>query len=84
MGIVEWTIRDLFGVVCTLCTTAYYVPDVSICVFIFATYFREQDTGQCLVLMSRTVTTFACGTKLVLPYNSGSNLPLMLTDVKPK
>jgi hypothetical protein len=62
MDTMEWTIRDLFEVVRTLHTTAYYVPDVSICIFIFATYLREQDTGQCLVLMSRTVTTLACGT----------------------
>ena len=83
VGTVEWTICDLFGVVRTLRTTAYYVPSATIRLFSPQSYFKEYRGGQCLVTEKRTVLTLFDGSELEFPFNPGSNLPLTLTQPKP-
>ncbi len=80
IGTVEFTIRDLFGVVRTIHTRAYYVPKATIRLFSPQSYFQEQDAGSCMVTSKCMVLTLADGTSLEFPYNNGSNLPLMLPD----
>ena len=59
---------------------AYYVPVVSIRLFSLQTYFQENnDKGHCDRQARKTVLTLPDGTSLTFPYNSGNNLPLMLT-----
>jgi len=78
MGYVEWTVRDIFGVIRTIRTKAYYVPSATIRLFSPQTYFREQNAGNLLVTAKSTVLTLSDGSDCEFPYHNGSNLPLML------
>ena len=78
VGTVEWTIRDVFGAVRTLKTEAYYIPEANIRLFSPQMYFHEQQKGQLVMNHSSTTLCLADGSTLVFPYNSQSNLPLML------
>jgi hypothetical protein len=42
-GTVEWTIRDLFGTMRTICTQAYYVPQATIRLFSPQAYFVKRQ-----------------------------------------
>lgn len=80
VGTVRWTIRDVFGVVRTIETEAYYVPGAAIRLFSPQQYFQEYDAGSLWCDARRAVLTLADGSGVEFPYNSGSNLPLMLPD----
>jgi len=80
IGTVRWTIRDVFGSVRTIETEAYYVPSAAIRLFSPQKYFQEQQAGSLWCDAKRSVLTLADGSALEFPYNSGSNLPLMLPD----
>jgi len=77
-GVVEWTIRDVFGTVRTIQTTAYYVPAASIRLFSPQQYFSETSSGSLLLNHRHAKLVLHDGTDLEFPYNAGSNLPLML------
>jgi hypothetical protein len=83
VGIVRWTIRDVFGSVRVIETRAYYVPSASIHLYSPQQYFQENGAGELWCNAQQTVLTLADGSKLEFPYNPGSNLPLMLPDWKP-
>jgi hypothetical protein len=83
VGTVRWTIRDVFGSVRVIETRAYHVPTASIRLYSPQQYFQENDAGELWCNARLTVLTLADGSKLEFPYNSGSNLPLMLPDWKP-
>jgi len=76
-GVVEWTIRDVFGTVRTIRTAAYYVPAASICLFSPQQYFSETSPGSLLLTHRHAKLVLRDGTDLEFPYNAGSNLPLM-------
>ena len=83
VGMVQWTVRDVFGTVRTIKTTAYYVPSASIRLFSPQTYFQENDAGRFVMEARRTILTLADGSEIEFPYNPGSNLPLMLPAGSP-
>ena len=68
-GRVEWSIVDVFGVVRTIRTNAYFVPTANIRLFSPQAYFQEHDAGRCVMTASNTTLTLADGTDLVFPYN---------------
>ena len=79
IGTVSWSVKDIFGVVRTIKTRAYYVPDASIRLFSPQTYMQTVGKGHMLVHAQRTVLQVSDGTDLVFPYHQSSNLPYMLT-----
>jgi hypothetical protein len=82
VGTVEWPIRDVFGVVRTLRTSAYYVPDATIRLFSPQVYFQEnQGNGSCLIEATKATVTMPDGTDLVFLYNLHNNLPMMVVDL---
>ena len=78
VGNIEWTIVDLYGVIRTIKTKAYYVPEASIRLFSPQCYLQEQGKGEVVIKKNKTVMTMPDGVELEFPYNAGSNLPLML------
>jgi len=80
-GVVEWTIRDVFGTVRTIRTTAYYVPAASIRLFSPQQYFSETSSGSLLLTHRHANFVLHDGTDLEFPYNAGSNLQLMLPAI---
>ena len=48
IGTVEWTIRDVFGLVRTIRVSAYYVPSATIRLFSPQVYFQENNIGVCV------------------------------------
>jgi hypothetical protein len=79
IGTVSWSVRDVFGVIRTIKTKAYYVPDATIRLFSPQTYFRSVASGSLLVHANSTHLTVPDGTSLQFPYHPCSNLPYMLT-----
>ena len=85
MGMVEWTIYDVYHSVKTIRTMAFYVPDATIRLFSPQTYFFEGggrghlhcDKDQAILLLHN-------GDKLTFPYNCETNLPFMLPATKTK
>ncbi|KAI2505065.1 hypothetical protein MHU86_9341 [Fragilaria crotonensis] len=86
MGMVEWTIYDVYHSVQTIRTMAFYVPDATIRLFSPQTYFFEGggrghllhcDKDQAILLLNN-------GDKLTFPYNCGTILPFMLPATKTK
>ena len=78
VGMVHWTVRDVFGVVRTIRTKAYYVPDASIRLFSPQSYFQEKEAGGLSLDHARCRLTLHDGSELTFPFNWQSNLPLML------
>ena len=84
-GFIEWTIVDLYGVVRTIKTRAYYVPEASIRLFSPQCYLQEQGKGEVIIRQNKTVMRMPDDVELEFPFNPGSNLPLMLlTNVRVK
>lgn len=81
-GMVEWTIRDLFGVVRSIKTKAYFVPDAPIRLFSPQKLFQEKSEGSLLITSRIAELKLPEGDTLTFPFNSGSNLPLMLPALK--
>ena len=83
-GLVEWTIRDYWGVVQVIRTTAVFVPDASIRLFSPQAYFQDNEgKGRCVIEGRKSRLELPNGAVLEFPYNCGSNLPLMLPDQMP-
>jgi hypothetical protein len=80
VGMVEWTVRDLYGSTRTIRTKAYYVPKATIRLFSPQTYFEENKAGSLVMDWKRTKLFLADASELEFPYNQGSNLPLMLPE----
>lgn len=86
-GTVKWTIRDYYGRIATIKTTAYYVPNGNIRLMSPQTYFQEQeDKGNyhgALNVTSRKVVLVMPEDKreLEFPFQPRSNLPMMLPQV---
>jgi hypothetical protein len=78
VGMVEWTIRDLFGITRKIRAQAFYVPIATIRLFSPQAYFQEHEAGQYVMTAKHCVLTLADGSLLEFPYNHESNLPLML------
>ena len=79
-GYVEWPIRDVFGQVAVIKTSAYYVPEATIRLNSPQTYFQENQGGCCTLDHSQLTFTTAKGNILRFPYHPMSNLPLMYPD----
>jgi hypothetical protein len=80
-GLVEWIIRDPFGHVGVIRTTAYYVPSAKIRLFSPQKYCMENKKGSKHGGDHEAITfTTATGEDLVFPYQPHSHLPLMHTD----
>ncbi len=79
IGTVCWTVKDIFGVVRTIKTKAYYVPDASIRLFSPQVYFQSNGSGCLLAHHQRAFLTVQDDTTLEFPYSGGSNLPIMLS-----
>jgi hypothetical protein len=60
-GLVEWTIRDVFGVTRTMRTQAYYVPKAHIRLLSPQSYFQESTSGSCLIT-AKSVSMMTRGT----------------------
>ena len=80
-GKATWLIEDCNGVIGSLTTTAYYVPDATIRRFSPQVYIEENPTTYSLFLDSKGIAlSLTCGTILPVPLQKGSNLPIMLTQ----
>lgn len=79
VGKVSWTVFDMHGITRTIKTRAYLVPDGNIRLLSPQTYFQENGTGSAKVTKEGVELVVSDGTRMVSPYNPGSNLPLMLT-----
>jgi len=79
VGMIKWTVRDVFGQVRSFKTKGYYVPDANIRLFSPQTYMQEQKGGK--VVLTHRMTSFFLpdGFELQFPYQQNNNLPLMLT-----
>ena len=84
VGMAAWTLRDVFGVVRTIRTRAYYVPEAQIRLFSPQTYFQEQAKGELSVNAFRSRLTLHDGSELEFPFHPNSNLPLMLSGRQTK
>lgn len=82
-GKVRWTVHDLYGRTRTLQTHAYYVPGAKIRLFSPQVYFQEQKKGHCIIEQNHVTMTLPDSSALTFPYNSGSNIPLMLVKSTP-
>ena len=83
-GLIEWTIRDYWGVIQVIRMTAVFVPDASIRLFSPQAYFQDNEgKGHCIIEGRKSHLELPNGTVLEFPYNCGSNLPLMLPDQMP-
>jgi len=86
IGMVEWTIRDLYGKTGKIRTEAYYVPAAQIRLLSPQTYFQElaaqgQRYGY-LRMDSKLVTMeISSGDVLTFPYQCNCNLPFMLPSL---
>jgi hypothetical protein len=81
VGTVEWMICNVFGVIKTIRTEAYYVPAASIWLFSPQVYFQENnDKGKCHIEARRAILHIPDGTSLGFPYNPHNNLPMMIID----
>jgi hypothetical protein len=78
-GDVERTVQDIFRTARKLRSTAYYIPDASVRLFLPQTYFQKWSAGSFKMDHKGTYLTLKDGTTLDFPYNAGSTLPLMLT-----
>ena len=78
VGKVEWTVRDVFGTTWTIKTEAYYIPDATVRLFSPQTYICEQQKGHLQLDHTSTNLQLLDGSTLQFPYNTNSNLPLML------
>ena len=77
-GTVEWTIRDVYGSVRRIRTTAYLVPAAQIRLFSPQCYFQETKGAGSLFLNHRKVVlTLADQSELEFPFQS-NNIPMML------
>jgi hypothetical protein len=77
-GWVEWSIVDVFGVIRTIKTRAYFVPLAKIRLFSPQAYFQEHDAGHCVMNARSTTLTLADDSVLVFPNQQFNNLPFML------
>ena len=78
IGKVQWTMRHVFGTTRTIKKEANSVPDATVCLFSPQTYFREKQRGKLTLEHSSTTMQLHDGSTLQFPYNTNSNLPLML------
>ncbi|CAJ1961149.1 unnamed protein product, partial [Cylindrotheca closterium] len=77
-GTVEWTVRDVYGSVRRIRTTAYLVPSAQIRLFSPQCYFQETKGAGSLFLNHRKVVlTLADESELEFPFQS-NNIPMML------
>ena len=82
VGMVQWTVRDYHGIVGTIITRAYLVPQASIRLFSPQTYFKENEGKGTEAKMNEngiSVRT-ASDDLMFFPYNCCNNLPIMLPD----
>ena len=81
-GTIEWNIQDANGIVKPIQTSAYYVPQATIRLFSPQVYINNDKSKTSeMTLNSRGINlVLSCGTRLFFPVNSGSNLPIMLTE----
>ena len=84
IGMIEWRVRDVFGRILIIQTRAYFVPKASIRLFSPQTYFQEHRGGSALFEWDKVTLTVPDGAIGEFPYNSHSNLPLMLQDWVPE
>jgi hypothetical protein len=63
-GTVNWLVRDMFGKKRKIRTTAYYVPEASIRLFVPQTYFKEKKAGSLLITHDRMTLTLKDGSRM--------------------
>ncbi|CAJ1963921.1 unnamed protein product [Cylindrotheca closterium] len=77
-GTVEWTVRDVYGSVRRIRTTAYLVPSAQIRLFSPQCYFQEiKGAGSLLMNHRKVILTLADESELEFPFQS-NNIPMML------
>jgi hypothetical protein len=69
----------VIGTVRSVKTMAFYVPDMSIRLFLPQGYFTNNKIASLFMDHAKTTLKLNCGTSLEFPYNDGGHLPLMLT-----
>jgi hypothetical protein len=81
-GTIEWNIQDAKGIVKPIQTSAYYVPQATIRLFSPQVYIKEDksNTSEMTLRKNGVSLVLSCGATLFFPINSGSNLPIMLTE----
>lgn len=79
IGKVSWNVYDLHGVVRTIKTKAYLVPEGNIRLLSPQTYFQENGTVSGRITAQGIELETSDGTIMHFPYECNSNLPLMLT-----
>ena len=75
----EWYIRNVFGTVRIIWTSAYYVTSALICLFCAQQYFSEAFSDSLVLNHRHSKLVLNDRSALEFPYNSVSNLPLMLS-----
>ena len=80
VGVVEWVVRDLWGVTKKIRTRAYYVPKATIHLCSPQVWFCESTRGSLLLNHQETKLNFPDGSTWTFHYNKRNNLPLMLPD----
>jgi hypothetical protein len=72
---------DVFGVIRTIQTKAYYVPAASIWLFSPQVYFQDNnDKGNCHIEARGAILHMPDGTSLKFPYDPHNNLPMMIIN----
>ena len=74
----------MFGVVRTISTKAYYVPDASIRLMSPQRYFQEQESGHATFDGTEMALHMPHDTGIMkFPFHFGNNLPFMLLNDNP-
>ena len=81
---VRWKIQDMFGVVKTITTKAYYVPEAQIRLMSPQKYFQEHGSGKA-IFTGKEMAIHLPNNNGVLkfPFHLGNNLPFMLLNDHP-
>ena len=83
-GTVKWKVQDMFGVVRTLTTKAYYVPEASIRLMSPQQYFKEKGSGHARFDGEEMSLHLPNDQRtLRFPFHQGNNLPFMLLNDHP-
>ena len=80
VGLVEWTIRDMFGYVRKIRTRAYYVPDAQVRLYSPQSHFQREGGGSLSVSKDSVILQFKDRSRMEFPFQDNSNLPMMLPD----
>jgi len=77
-GTVQWSLKDLHGLVRIVKISEYYVPNAYNRLFCPQRYFQESHAGSLTVDCKLACLTLSDGSIMKFPFIEGSHLPLMI------